>query len=155
MKAFPLLCAVTALFAMSAHAQTKQDQPDCSSSLDPRTPYFQLQLACPWVKTPNNVAAKSIWDTEHSVPQSTLKQCQLDLAAWDQADDEWNTRETARLAAEAAGKTLVDLKANPLPEDMLAVQELYRRSAEAQHCDRVFTVGLQRYISPDLFGFWM
>jgi hypothetical protein len=79
-----MLYAVTAPFAISTHAQTKQDQLDCSSSLDPRTPYLQLLLACPWVKTPNNVAAKSIWDTKHSVPQATLKQCQLDLAAWDQ-----------------------------------------------------------------------
>ena len=60
---------------------TAQEQKlDCSQSLDPRTSFGQVLLGCPAANTPNNVAARAIFNAKSGFPPPTIKQCQVDLA---------------------------------------------------------------------------
>ena len=117
------------LMALAPMTVVAQEPLDCSRSLDPRTPYHQTLIGCPIANTPNNLAAKTISDTKWKGAAPTVKQCQVDLTAWLQADDDWNKRERVRIA-----KKSVDREENPLPITLLSVEELYRRSQESSLC---------------------
>jgi hypothetical protein len=121
------LLAILIATAGVAHAQEKAPL-DCSKNLDPHTPYMELLIGCPkMANTPNNVAAQAIKPIGD--PPPTVKQCQADLAAWKQADDDWLAKEKTLISNGA-----LPINANPRPDTLLSVEELYRRSREANLC---------------------
>jgi hypothetical protein len=110
-----------------------QDKPDCSTNLDVNKPYNQLLLGCPHYLTPNNIAGSALETAQYGGPFPDLKQCKADLASWDQEAQAWLEREKARTKKGPP----YNMHDNPRTEELLSIEELYRRSDEASKCDGV------------------